>query len=138
LRYAASCTFLTLSILLTGCAGIGMAGGPDKQALARTTVQDYWHDVNHGKIKQAYGLLTPGVRSGITENQYYQNMLGLLTKAGSITVAVRDTSVNGDLGTVKVTLYSPNAKPLNAWQHLFWQNGGWLISDNNAYVSQHR
>jgi hypothetical protein len=126
---------VALAFLLSGCIST-FGSGPDKQALARQTVQTYWHDINHGKIKQAYSLLTPGVRSGLPESQYYQNMLGLLTNAGSITVGVRNAAVNGDQGTVGVTLYSPKTKPLKAWQHLFWQNGGWLISDNNALLSQ--
>ena len=137
MKYLASCALLALTLGTAGCGTIGFAN-PDKPALAKQAVQNYWNYATHGKINQAYNMLTPGVREGIPKSQYAQNMIGLLTRAGSISVKVKKVYVSGDNAQVSVTLSSPKDQPLPAWQHLFWQNGAWQISDNNAYVSQHR
>lgn len=138
MKHLASCALLTLILGTAGCGTIGFANGPDKAALAKKAVESYWNYAGHGKINQAYSMLTPGVRESLPKSQYAQNMIGLLTRAGSITAKANKAYVSGDQAQVRLTLYSPKDKPFPAWQHLFWLNGGWHISDNNAYVSQHR
>lgn len=138
MKYLASCALFAVTLLTAGCGTIGFANGPDRTALARQAVQSYWNYAAHGKINQAYGMLTPGVQEGIKKTDYAQAIIGLLTRAGSITAKVKKVYVQGDVAQVSVTLYSPKDHPFAAWQHLAWQNGSWHISDNNAYLSTHR
>jgi hypothetical protein len=132
----ATCVLLLLSLTIAGCGSIGFAGGSDRSNLARGTIVTYWTDINHAKMNQAYSMLTPGVREGITVADFQNNFVSLLTRAGSIGVKVDSVQVHGDNATAKVTLSSPKDHPLHAWQHLFWVNGSWHISDNNAFLSQ--
>jgi hypothetical protein len=138
LKYLASCVLLALP-LTAGCGTVSLAGsGPDRTALAKTTIQTYWRDITHGKLPSAYSILTPGVRAGLSQSDFSQNFIGLLTRSGSLAVTVGKVYVNGDNATARVKLTSPRDQPLHAWQHLFWVNGGWHISDNNAYLSKNR
>lgn len=107
MKYLASCALLVLTLGVAGCGTIGFANGPDKSALAQKAVESYWRLAGHGKIDAAYAMLTPGVREGIPRNQYAQNIIGLLTRAGSITVKVQKVYVQGDRAQVRLTLYSP-------------------------------
>lgn len=136
MKQLASLFLLGLALLTTGCGGTGFASGPDRTALAKQTIKTYWADLVHGKFAAAYGLLTPGVRSGLQLKDYTQSMVGLLTRAATIQAHVKKATVSGNTATVKVKLTTPNDRPLIAYQHLFWQNGKWRVSDNNAFLSR--
>jgi hypothetical protein len=139
LKLRATSGLILLSLTLAGCGTVSLAGNPpSRSTLAKRTIISYWSDINHAKMSQAYRLLTPGVREGITKADFANNFIGLLTNASTIGATVNNVQVNGDTATAKVTLTSPKDHPLHAWQHLFWVNGGWHISDNNAFLSHHK
>lgn len=122
-----------LIVLLAGC------GGPDKAALAKQTVKDYWTDVNSAKMESAYALLTPGIQQTRPKGQFKQDMFAFLASVGAITPTVSKPTVNGDRAVVPVFLtFVKQQKTLQAYQHLYWYNGNWRISDENGGVSQQK
>ena len=124
---------ITVIALLFGLA----ACGEDRSSLAKKTVQTYWQDIASGKTGQAYKLLTSGNRVHTDLKSYNADMLQFLTTTGGIKAKVGEPSVDDDHATVPVTLISPkSAQNLNAYQHLFWENGSWHISDNNGGLSR--
>jgi hypothetical protein len=124
-------TFPVLLLLLAGC------GGPDRAALAQQTVKDYWTDVNSAKMANAYALLTPGIQQTRPKQQFTQDMFSFLATVGAITPTVAKPSVNGDHAVVPVFLtFVKQQKTLQAYQHLYWYNGNWRITDENGGVSQ--
>ena len=127
-----------LAILtLVGCGTAFGFGGQDRSALARTAVQNYWNDIGHGKVKVAYYLMTSGNRQTVTLTQYGQSMFDFLKGTEGVAATAGNASVNGDQATVPVTLRSPKTTiKLHAYQHLFWEDGGWKISDPNGGLSQ--
>jgi len=135
------CAFVLIAALaasgLTGCGGLSLPGsGPDRSELAQHTVQTYWFEIGHGKVNQAYDMLTSGNQRTQTRDQYDQNMYGFLTSVAGVNVKAGKPYVNGDLATVPVSLYSPKSPlPLKAYQHLYWENGQWRISDANGGLS---
>ncbi|HEY8684075.1 MAG TPA: hypothetical protein VIO57_00555 [Chloroflexota bacterium] len=122
-----------LIVLLAGC------GGPDKAALAKQTVKDYWTDVNSAKMESAYALLTPGIQQTRPKGQFKQDMFAFLANVGAVTPTVSKPTVNGDRAVVPVFLtFVKQQKTLQAYQHLYWYNGNWRISDENGGVSQQK
>lgn len=122
-----------LVILIAGC------GGPDRAALAQQTVKEYWTDVNSAKMENAYALLTPGIQQSRPKTQFKQDMFAFLATVGAITPAVSKATINGDHATVPVDLtFVKQQKTLQAYQHLYWYNGNWRISDENGGVSQQK
>lgn len=120
------------AVLLTGC------GGKDRATLAQETVKNYWSDIGHGKIKDAYGLLSSGVRQQTTLAEYNQSFMALLTKTNGVAADVKKAEVHGDCAIVPVGLLSPKApgEQFHVYQHLFWENGNWRITDPQGGVSQ--
>ena len=114
----------------------GCGGGQDRAALAKQAIVVYWSDVNHGKLGAAYSMLTSGNRAVTTFNAYRQNMFGFLTHVTGVTVTPGKPQITDDRATVAINLHSPAAPgSFKAWQHLFWEGGGWRISDQNGGVS---
>jgi hypothetical protein len=110
--------------------------GQDKSALARQTVQTYWFDIGHGKINQAYGMLTSGNQAARPLKYYEQDMFGFLTHVAAVKATVGKPAINGSEATVPVSLNSPlTSQGLHAYQHLYWENGHWRISDTNGGLS---
>ena len=91
--------FLPLSILLVFLAG---CGGPDRAALAKQTVKDYWTDVNAAKMESAYALLTPGIQQTRAKGQFKQDMFAFLATVGAINPSVSKPTVKGDRAVVPV------------------------------------
>ena len=120
----------SITLLAAGC------GGPDRNALARQTVQTYWDDVRHAKFKDAYGKLTSGQQQVNSLGQYARNMFDFLKGTEGVTAIVGNPKVSGDCAKVPVTLKSPKAPnpkdDLHAYQDLYWQNGGWRISNESG------
>lgn len=126
--------FLALPVLLALLAG---CGGPDRASLAKQTVKDYWSDVNSAKMGSAYALLTPGIQQTRPKPQFTQDMFAFLSTVGAVTPAVSKPTVNGDRAVVPVFLtFVKQQKTLQAYQHLYWYNGSWRITDENGGVSQ--
>ena len=121
--------------VLAGC-------GQDRASLARQTVQSYWVDIEHAHFKAAYQMLTSGQRQVNTLSAFSGNFFGLLQTTAGIEAVVGKPSVNGDFASVPVTLKSPKAPnpkdDLHAYQHLYWESGGWHISDENGGLSHRR
>lgn len=127
---AASALALVMTALATAC------GDPNKAAMAHDTVARYWSDVSHAKFGEAYKLLTPGVQGAVPADQYAQNMMGFLSNAANVKVDVGKPVVAEDRAVVPVTMHSPKTTaPFHVYQHLFWEDGGWHISDANGGVS---
>jgi hypothetical protein len=125
---------MTLPVLLMVLAG---CGGPDRASLAKQTVKEYWTDVNSAKMANAYALLTPGIQQTRPKQQFTQDMFSFLATVGAVKPAVSNASVNGDHAVVPVFLtFIKQQKTLQAYQHLYWYNGNWRISDENGGVSQ--
>lgn len=123
----------------TGLAVLLSACGQDRSTLARNTVQEYWTDIQHAKFNQAYNLLTPGNQAARPRQGYVQDMFGFLEGTGGLTVTVGAPVVNDDLAAVPVKLHSPKSpKPFPACQHLVWNNGKWLIADQNGGLTQQK
>ncbi len=132
MRARAFLFFPVLLILLAACGG-----SANRASLAKAAVTTYWKDVNSAKLDNAYALLTPGIQQSRPKSAYRQDMLGFLSTVGSVTPSVSKPSVNGDRAVVPVLLtFSRQQKTLEAYQHLYWYNGGWRITDENGGVSQ--
>jgi hypothetical protein len=113
--------------------------GQDRSALARQTVQTYWSDIEHGKIGQAYAMLTSGNQAARPLKDYQQDMFGFLEHVASVRATVGQPTINGSQAVVPVSLASPlTRQKLKAYQHLFWENGHWRISDENGGLSSKR
>lgn len=136
MKYAIA-PILALGIALSsaGCGG----SGDDRVALAKQAVTTYWTDVDHGKLLQSYKMLTSGTRSVTAFSSYRSNMIGFLQSVAGVHVVASSPQVSDDRATVPVSLFSPKASgSLKAYQHLFWENGAWRISDQNGGVSSTR
>lgn len=119
--------------LLTGC------GDPDRTPLARQVVQSYWSDISHNRPVQAFHLLTSGNRSSRQQSQFSQDILSYLLHERSLKATIGSASVNGDRATVHVTLTAPVERgPLHGYQHLFWENGSWRVTDYPGLLSNTR
>jgi hypothetical protein len=129
----------TLAVLIVVLAVFVVApalGSQDKSSLARQATTQYWTDIGHGQIRTAYHMLTSGNQAAIPLSQFSQNMFDFLGSTAGVRAAASTTVVNGDLATVRVKLFSPKTSvPLKAYQHLFWENGHWRISDPNGGLS---
>lgn len=128
--------------MLAGVCAIGLVscgGGTDRSAAARQTVQNYWGDISHGKMSQAYNMQTTGARQTTTLANYSRNLFDFLQGTAGVRAVVGSATLNGDQAAVAVTLKSPKApnpkSDLHAYQHLFWENGQWRISDQNGGLS---
>jgi len=107
--------------------------------LARQTVQTYWSDIGHGKTRAAYDLMTSGNQQVRRFDQYSQDMLGFLTHMNSVTARVLSVQVNGDYAVARVNLYSVlSPTQLSDYQKLYWENGGWRISDANGGLKRQK
>lgn len=139
-RYILLAVILGAVVLLALGAIKVFALGPfsqqDRQALARQTIQAYWSDVQHGKVTQAYALLTSGNQASRPLSNYTQDMYGFLEGTGGVQIAVGKAEVNRNFAVVPVTLHSPKStQNLHAYQHLFWEDGKWRITDPNGGLS---
>jgi hypothetical protein len=122
---------LVCALSVAGC------GGPDRSALAKQAIVNYWSDVNHAKFPAAYALLTSGNRAVTTFSTYRQDMFGFLESVSGITVVPGTPQISDDRATVPIKFESPRAPGFaRFWQHLFWENGGWRIADQNGGVSK--
>ena len=121
-----------LALAVAGC------GGDDRTALAQKTVTDYWSDIGHLKIDQAYALLSPGVQAGLPKTAFQQNIFGFVKNTQGISAKVYRADVVGDCSLVTLGLISPLAptSPYKVHQHLYWTQGAWRITDNNGYVTR--
>lgn len=120
-------------LMITTLAGCGQ----DRTALAHQAVQTYWDDISHAKIRAAYSMLTSGNRQAQSFKTYDTDILGLLANTANLRATVGKPKVNGNFATVPVTLHSiKTSKPLPAYQHLYWENGRWRITDQNGGLSQ--
>lgn len=126
---------LALLLLALGVAG---CGGPDRAALARKTVSDYWSDIGHLKINQAYALLSPGVQAGLPKTQFQQNIVGFVQNTNGISAKIYKADVVGDCSLVTLGLITPldPAHAAKVQQRLYWVSGGWRITDSNGYVNR--
>ncbi len=121
------------SLIITTLSGCGQ----DRTALARQTVQTYWNDISKARIHAAYNMLTSGNRQSMPFSTYDQDIMGILTQTAHLQATVGNPKVKGDNATVPVTLHSiRTTKALPAYQHLYWENGAWRITDQNGGVSQ--
>ena len=126
---------LAAALSLTLLAGCG--DSPDRQALARQTVQKYWYNIGHGKLSAAYYMMTSGNRAERPLSDYRQDMFLFLTKMGNVVARTGKPSVDEEKASVPVTLTSPKTtEKLKAYQHLFWEDGHWRISDPLGGLSQ--
>ena len=127
--------FLPLLIPLLVLAG---CGGESRATLARQTEQAYWNDIHSAKLDKAYQLLTPGTKSQFSANDFRQSMFNFLQHTSGVTAQVKKVSVVGDCAQVSLDLISPlePSGKFHVYQHLYWIDGGWHISDQNATLSQ--
>lgn len=131
MKISAVLVFPVLLVALAGC------GGQDRSALAKQVVKEYWSDINSAKMGSAYALLTPGIQQTRPKQQFSQDMFGFLATVGAVTPTVSKPAVNGDHAVVPVFLtFVKQQKTLQAYQHLYWYNGNWRITDENGGVSQ--
>jgi hypothetical protein len=130
---------LVVVIVAVVLVSAALGSGPDRAALARQTTTEYWSDIGHGKMLAAYHLLTSGTAQARPFTQYSQDMYGFVAGVAFIWATTGATEVQGDHAIVRVHLHSPKTtRTLDAYQHLFWENGGWRISDLNGGVSQQK
>jgi hypothetical protein len=122
-----------VAIILAALAFVLSACGQNRSTLAASTVQEYWTDIQHAKFSQAYNLLTPGNQAARPKTDYAQDMFNFLENTGGLTVTVGSARVSGDLAAVPLKLHSPKQQAaFAACQHLVWNNGKWLIADQNG------
>lgn len=127
-------------------ASIAGCGDPDKAALARQTVQTYWSDINHGKLKNAWDMLTPGQQQANPLSQWGANIFDFLKQSNGIKVKVGTASVtstsDGTFASVPVHVsFVAAPDPRNdksGYQHLYWQDGKWLISDESGTLTHRK
>jgi hypothetical protein len=113
--------------------------GQDRSALAKQTVATYWSDIGQGKLRQAYAMMTSGNQAARPFKAYEQDMYGFITHVASLKATVGKPTINGDQAVLAVSLRSPlSSQPLHAYQHLYWENGKWRISDTNGGLSSTR
>jgi hypothetical protein len=127
-----------LVLVVVGLAVVlpALGSGQDRVALAKQATTTYWADIGHGKMSAAYKLLTSGTRQARPFNQYSQDMYSFLTGVSYVSATTGLVQINGDRATVRIHLHSPKTtKTLDAYQHLFWEDGGWRVSDLNGGVS---
>jgi hypothetical protein len=104
--------------------------------LAGQVTRTYWSDIGKGKMRAAYQLLTSGTQQARPFDQYSQDMYGFVTGVAYVWAGTGAVEIQGDRATVRVHLHSPKTtRTLDAYQHLYWENGGWRISDLNGGVS---
>jgi hypothetical protein len=112
--------------------------GQNRTALARQATVHYWSLIGHGKLTTAYHMMTSGNRQSITESDYQQNLYNFLTSVGNVWATTGKVDVNGDQAVVAVALHSPKTSAVQkGFQHLYWQDGGWKITDENGGISLH-
>jgi hypothetical protein len=101
-------------------------------------VTDYWYDVGHLKVAQAYALLSPGVQSQLKESDFQQNIFSLVQGTNGVSAKVYRADVLGDCSIVTLGLISPQvpSAAFKVHQHLYWLNGSWRITDSDGYVSR--
>lgn len=84
-------------------------------------------------------MLTPGNQAARPKSNYAQDMFGFLESTGGLTVTVGSPVINGDLAAVPLKLHSPKQQAaFPACQHLVWNNGKWLIADQNGGLTQQK
>lgn len=137
MKYAGPLFGFLLIVLCAGCGQFDMPGsGPNRSALASETVKSYWNYIDHAKIQKAYNMMTSGNRAARRLSDYSQDIFNFLEGTGGITPEVGHAIVSDDRATVPITLVSPRTTAkLHAYQHLFWENGAWKISDQNGQLS---
>lgn len=120
-------------------AGVALSAcGDDRAHQAQQTVQSYWSDIDHGKMEDAYKLLTSANQQQIGSVNYQRNMLSFVAQMSGISAKTGNAYVNGDRAVVDLTLLSPSVQtPLYACQHLFWESG-WKISDDSGTVQRRK
>jgi hypothetical protein len=130
-RWAGPIAAFVLLLSLAGC------GGQDRPKLAQQTVSSYWNDLEHLRVDQAYKLLSSGVRSGVSATDFRSNIYGFLQGTAGISAKIGKPEVVGDCAQVPVTLFAPRdpSGPLHGYQHLYWLNGGWKITEQNGGVT---
>jgi hypothetical protein len=131
---------IALVLACVCAASVAGCGSDDRSALAKQAIINYWSDINHAKFNAAYGLLTSGNRAVMDFSQYQQNMFGFLEHVAGIHVDPGTPDISDDRATVPIKFRSPKAPggAANFYQHLFWENGGWRIADQNGGVSQNK
>lgn len=130
---ACALALLSALVLLAGC------GSGHSAASAERAVHTYWTDIGHAKMQQAYDMMTTGNRAARPFSSYSQDMWNFLESTAGISVTVGKAEVHGDEATVPVALHSPKSPgAFHAYQHLYWQNGGWKVTDENGGLSKTR
>jgi hypothetical protein len=127
---------LVLAVLGATVVLPALGFGQDRVALAKQATTTYWSDIGHGKMRAAYQLLTSGTQQARPFASYSQDMYGFVASLAYVSATTGSVQVNGDRAIVRVHLHSPKTtQTLDAYQHLYWENGGWRISDMNGGVS---
>lgn len=120
---------------------IGLVGcGQDRSSLAKQSVQNYWNNIEHAKMKTAWNILTPGQEQANPYGPWSTNLLDFLRTTNGIDAKVGEPVVSGDTASVPVTIRFHKAPaPRNdqhGYQHLFWDNGKWRITDESGTLTK--
>lgn len=127
-------------LILPALVGLAACGsGQDRTALAKKAVNSYWYDIGHIKFDRAYDLLSPANQQAMTRQDFRQNMFDFLRGTQGVSSQAQAAQVVGDCALVRVDLRFPAATgaTLHAFQHLYWLNGGWRITEPNGQVTRH-
>jgi hypothetical protein len=130
-----------LLLLVPACllAASGCGDSQDRSALAQQTVVKYWDNIGHARFHDAYLMNTTGNRDAMPYREFRQNLVGFLTSTNGVSAEAGKPTIADDRATVPMGLHSPRAPgAFHVFQHLFWENGSWKISDPNGGVSLHR
>lgn len=103
----------------------------DKPKLAQQTVVTYWADIGRAKFPAAYGMLTSGVRASLKPTAFEQAMFSLVQKTQGVWATAGKPDINGDRAVVPIGLHAASAPggTYHVYQHLFWEDGAWKISE---------
>lgn len=130
---------IPLAFALAACLSLSACGSVNQSAAVRETVQQYWYDIGHAKLAQAYHMMTTGNQASRSVGDYSQDMMSFLENTAGVSVKVGKPVVHGDFAVVDVWLSSPKSSGrFHAYQHLYRENGHWRISDQNGGLSQSR
>jgi hypothetical protein len=84
-------------------------------------------------------MMTSGNQSARPLRDYEQDMFGFLEHVANVRATTGKPTINGNQAVVPVSLSSPlTSQKLHAYQHLYWENGHWRISDENGGLSSKR
>jgi uncharacterized protein YchJ len=99
---------LFILMILTACAGPGMKkanmsddlGSPEKVALLKERAHDFWTAFVEEDYKRVYDIYDPFFRARVD----FQGFMGLTGKLKYHSFKIKDATVEGNIGKVKVEL----------------------------------